>query len=90
MAAKTRKARKKKKNNYSKGSENNQNGKGSANDQLQEDQRRSKIACEYCNNQTMSMWSQATSKKPPQSPIVKKNTCNEAVTFLNTLLLLWT
>ena len=61
-----------KKKDYSNGSENNQIGKGSASDQLQEDQRRSKIVCEDCNNQMMSMWSQATSKKPPQSPIVKK------------------
>lgn len=33
------------------GSKNSQNGKDSANDQLQGDQRKSKVTCEYCNNQ---------------------------------------
>lgn len=52
MAAKTRKVQKK--NDYLNGLDNNQNGNGSANDQLQKAQRISKIACEYCNNQTIS------------------------------------
>ncbi len=43
MATKTRKMWKKMEN-YS------QNGKDSANDQLQGDQRKSKVTCEYCNN----------------------------------------
>ena len=33
---------------------------------------RSKVACEYCNNYRMPMWSQVISKNPPHSPIVEK------------------
>ena len=63
------------------GSKNSQKGKDLANDQLQGDQRRCKVTCEYCNYQKMPMGSQAIGKKPPQSPIVVKTTCAEEVTI---------
>lgn len=50
MATKTRKMWKKTENYHSNGSKNSQNGKDSANDQLQGDQRKSKVTCDYCNN----------------------------------------
>uniref|UniRef100_A0A8D0DAR6 Olfactory receptor C family, v3 n=1 Tax=Sander lucioperca TaxID=283035 RepID=A0A8D0DAR6_SANLU len=37
------------------GKEKNQNGKGSTNDQLQENQRRLKVTCEYCYDQKQAM-----------------------------------
>ncbi len=50
MATKTRKMWKKTENYHSNGSKNSQNGKDSANDQLQGDQRKFKVTCEYCNS----------------------------------------
>lgn len=46
---------KKTKNYRSDGWKNSQNGKDSADDQLQEDQRRSKFTCEHCYNQKTPM-----------------------------------
>lgn len=46
MATKTKKTWKKTENYHSNGSKNSQNGKGSTNDELQGDQRRSKVTCE--------------------------------------------
>ncbi len=48
--ATTRKMWKKTENYHSNGLKNSQNGKDSANDQLQGDQRKSKVTCDYCNN----------------------------------------
>lgn len=70
MAAKTRKAKKKKKTAIWTDQKITKMAK--AKPKLQKDQRRSQIACEYSNIHMTSMWSQTNSKKPLKSPIVKK------------------